>query len=340
MKIKNLVLWPMIFCFTQSVATFALPLMAENAAQKVSSVLTLYPDHIDPNLVYFMPNSSMFATEASTGLPEFSFTYYGLDKGVLSPDAGAYMVFDLRLHSDADQKAALDAVIASGKHIAVLPVQSSTIGLTSTATGGLPLGPYFKEFNFAKMAGRAEDEVAVNAILTGLGAKVFKASIESSALLKVDYCYMVEGLGPNFDARIDLDWVRIYDDLKTHFDVGFWFVRASIDAELERLRQSDAIHIQINGGDAALDEYVKQTADKIVERLFKNDLSMTPTNPAGNQGSSFENLTLAYTHREELKHESWSLTKRDLVKREFCVPLLLNDIHNNSSKLVHNADAP
>src|SRR6185295_15508306 len=213
-----------------STPALALPLLAENAAQNQGSALTLYPDSDGGNRYYFFPNSSEFAIDQASNLPAFGLTYWGLEP--VADDAGAYMTFSMRLHSDREQAAALQAAISSGKRITVLPVMASTIGLTAlrstpspvpgspveTAPGGptFPLARLFDEFDFAAHAGTAETEVGVNAVLTKVGAKVFKTAVDNPQLIKFDYCYQVQGLGPNFNATIDVDWLRIYDDFQMH----------------------------------------------------------------------------------------------------------------------------
>lgn len=326
--------------FGTPTSAHALPLLSQNAAQNVSSALTLYPDHENPNLFYFMPNSSAFAKDEKTGLPVFGLTYWGLSNGGPLADAGAYMVFSLRLQSDSDQKAALQAAIASGKKIAVLPVMKSIVGLSTTKPGGAPpLGRLFDEFNFSRAAGTAEAEVAVNSVMTGVGAKVMRSMIETEAALKIDYCYTVQGLGPDFDAKVEVDWSRVYEDFQFHASGGWWWTRFQIDKQVEKLKQDNAVRIEINGGTAADEEYVKSVADKIVARLFNPELSMTPTGSLPLEaGWSFSRFQLKFTDKSELKKEVFTIKRRDMVEREFCVPMTLKDIASYKDKLVKDAD--
>ncbi|MGZ3711437.1 MAG: hypothetical protein ACXVBE_06755 [Bdellovibrionota bacterium] len=324
---------------TNNQTAHALPLLAQNAGIYVNDLITAYPDHEDPSLVYFMPNSSSMAKDAA-GLPQFGFTYWGLSNGGPIADAGAYLSFTMRLNPDESMKRALDDLRAHGKRIAVVPVQAATVGITTTQPGAQPLGALFKEFNFAKMAGRAEDEVGVNAVMTGIGAKVFKAAIDTPQLFKMDYCYKVQGLGPNFDASIHVDFARVYDHFEANASGGSWFTSWSIHTEVEKLRQQGVVRIQINGGDAKMDEYVQKVAEKIVERIFKPELSASPGSGGGNGGSSFSfsRFSLSVTHKEELKQEDWSYTKRELVEREFCANMSIKDIKPVKDQLVRDAD--
>lgn len=322
---------------------YALPELAESAGLTVTDALTLYPDSDNPNLYYFMPNSSTFAVDATSGLPEFGFTYWGLDNPSAT-DSGAYMTFSLRLTSDASQKAALTSAIASGKQISVLPVAASMVGLNPSSQQGQSAGAlskFFSEFDFAPEGGLAEDDVGVNAVLTPIGAKVFKASIDNPQLIKFDYCYKTQGLGPDEKATISVDMQRVYTDFQAHASVGGWFWSAQINTEIESLRQQNAIVIDIQGGDATMEEYVRSVADEIVQRLFTVELPDTPVAGSGDNGMwGFDRVQLNYTNISELKQETWTYDKQDLTLREFCLDLGLGALGPYKGQVVKDADAP
>jgi hypothetical protein len=323
----------------------AVPIVAESAAVNMASALTLYPDHKDANKFYFMPNSSHFARDAR-GLPLFGFTYWGLDKenaefetNFLS-NGGAYMVFTAKLTPDLDQRNAIERFLKENPQskIAVLPVMESTIGLTSTNADSAPLGILFQEMNFSR-AGRAEDEIGFNGILTKVGAKVFKSALQNPMLLKTDYCYKFQGYGPTMDAVIEVKWQRVYDHYRAAFGGRRWFSRVSVVKEVEKLRQDGYVHWEINGGDASDKEYVQEVVEKIVERLFKPELQYVPAGMSHGGGKwSYLSLSYSQTHREELKTEMWSLSQRALVEREMCLPITLKDLGPYLDQVMQNAD--
>ncbi|MBC7371695.1 MAG: hypothetical protein H7326_09025, partial [Bdellovibrionaceae bacterium] len=156
-------------------SAFAVPMFGETAGTIQDGIITLYRDHANPNKVYFFPNSTRFSKD-SAGIPLFNFVYWNITD---ETKAGAYFSMTTRLASDVDQKAALDAYIQRNPQVevAVLPVKSSSVGLQTTVKDAAPLADLFKEFNFATVAGRAEDEIGVNAVMTPLGAKAFKAML-------------------------------------------------------------------------------------------------------------------------------------------------------------------
>jgi hypothetical protein len=320
----------------------ALPLLVESAALNSGSALTLYPDHQDPKKFYFMPNSSKIGRD-NRSIPTFSFTYYGL-KDPAATEGGALMVYVGRLTSDPDQaKALADFLLAHpGTGVAVLPIQESTVALTSTVAGSTPLKPFFSEFNFSTRAGRAEDEVGVNAVLTKVGAKIFRANLlgEAGASLKFDMCYKVQGLGPAMDGKIHARMDRIYDHFAASARGGYWWFSASISREVETLIQHNDVSWEINGGTAKDEDYIREATAQIVARLFKPELNMSQ---AGT-GTVWDKVTpfsfnVSSTHKEEMKEETWIIKRRDLITREYCVPLVVKDISDYRKQCVIDADA-
>lgn len=319
----------------------ALPLLAESAALRAGSALTLYPDHQDPNKFYFMPNSSKIGRD-QRGVPTFSFTYYGLGGTDLS-QAGALMVYVGRLASDNDQAQALTHFLRTNPRagVAVLPIRESVVTLNSSA-GQTPLKPLFSEFNFAAKGGRAEDEIGINAVLTGIGAKIFKASLlaEVGAALKYDMCYKVQGLGPAMDGKISVRMDRVYDHFKASASAGYFWWRASINTEIEKLHKSKAISWEINGGDAKDEDYLREATRVIVERMFKPEIAMGPSSGSATVWDRATPFTFgaSYTRREEHDIEQWSVKKRSLTENEYCLPLTIKDIQDHRNQCVVNAD--
>jgi len=53
---------------------------------------------------------------------------------------------------------------------------------------------------------------------------------------------------------------------------------------------------------------------------------------------SFSRVQLQSTHREELRSETWSYVRRDLVEREFCVPMLLSEIQEYKDQVIQRTN--
>ena len=197
----------------------------------------------------------------------------------------------------------------------------------------------FEEFQFAQRAGRAEDEVGVNAVMTGIGAKVFKAALDNPQLIKMDYCYKVTGLGPNMVGKIHVKWDKVYEHFRANYSGGGWYFRSSISVEVEKLKLDNLVWISLDGGDATEWEKMRELTNTIIARLFVPELSNTPGNGGGGGGWSFSRVKLGYTRREELKEETWHIRKRDLIDREFCSNMAAKDLSQYKDKIVRDADA-
>jgi hypothetical protein len=316
----------------------AMPMFGETAGTIQQGAITLYRDHANPNKVYFFPNSTKFAKD-SQGIPLFNFVYWNVEN---EAKGGAYFAMTTRLASDADQTAGLALFMQQNPNVevAVLPVKSSSVGLQTTAAGGAPLANLFKEFNFANVAGRAEDEIGVNAEMTAVGAKAFKALLTKTpggALLNMQYCYATQGYGPNMDASISVDMRRIYDYFELNSSGGYWWFSYSIQKVVETLKDERAIHIEMNGGDAKEWEYLQKIAEAITARLFTPELAANPNIPSAPNQFPFR-FTGGSIHKEELKTEVWTWKRTDLEERHFCTNIVLKDLEKYRDKLIVSAD--
>lgn len=319
----------------------AVPLFGESSGTIQEGILTLYKDSENPNKVYFFPNSTKFSVD-NTKTPLFNFVYWGVNTPPAPGDqAGGYMTMSTHLASDVSQKSALDSYIS--KHpqveVAVLPIKSSMIGLQTTAPGEQPLKQLFTEFNFAKVGGRAEDEIGVNAVLTPTGARAFKALLKkgmSGSKLKFDYCYTIQGFGPNMDASVTVDMRRVYDYFEASHTGGWGWFAWSIKEVVEKLKDERAISIKMNGGDAKEWEILNKVAETITARLFVPELSASPVSPAA--VNRLFNFGVGHVHKEELKSETWQLVRRDLENREFCTAVVIKDLEGFEDKLITSAD--
>ena len=317
----------------------AIPLFGETAGTIKEGILTLYKDSSDSRKVYFFPNSTKFSVDQSD-VPLFNFVYWGLDAGATT-EAGAYMTFSTHLASDQSQQAALNNYIKNhpDMEVAVLPIKKSMIGLQTTVPGEQPLKTLFKEFNFAKTGGRAEDEIGVNAVLTPVGARAFKALLSKNMggnKLKLDYCYTIQGLGPNMDATVKVDMRRVYDYFEFNHTGGWGWFAWSIKAVVEKLKDERVIQITMNGGDAKEWEVLNTVAQTITQRLFKPELAASPVSPATT--NNVFNFGGGGVKKEELKVETWNFVRRDLEERDFCTAVVVKDLQGYLDKLVTKAD--
>lgn len=320
---------------------YAIPLFGETAGTIKEGILTLNRDSQNPKKVYFFPNSTKFSVD-SQNVPLFNFVYWGLGSPANGADgAGAYMTLSTHLASDTSQQAALDNYMKNhpDMEVAVLPIKKSMIGLQTMVPNELPLKALFSEFDFAKVGGRAEDEIGINAVLTSVGARAFKALLTNDlagSKIKFDYCYTIQGLGPNMDATVSVDMRRVYDYFELNHTGGWGWFAWSIKTVVEKLKDDRAITITMNGGDAKEWEVLNTIAATITERLFKPELTASQVSPAST--NNMFNFGAGGVHKEELKNETWNLVRRDLEDREFCTAVVVKDLQGHLDKLVTKAD--
>jgi hypothetical protein len=316
-------------------SAFALPLLAENAAQNVGGLLTVYPDHENPNLFYFAPNSSGVAKSEESGLPRFSLINIVRDQKPEESALGGYMTFTLKLKSNAEQADALKKFIDAGHKVAVLPVMSSTINVKKNDSGAVPLAELFRQLNYSKTGGLMESEIGVNSTLTYVGSKVLTATIDTGSIFNMDYCYMIQGLGPNFDATIYVNMSRVYNHFKAEFRSGSFFHRAQITAEVEKLIKDKKVDVIINGGETKDRDYVYALTERIVARVFVPELKMVPTNSGdGGSGWNFSRYSFSTTHKHEDDTERWTFKGRENQRATFCTNIGLEDVRTHKNALV------
>lgn len=332
----NLIVFFITLLFTTTI--WAYPIVSESEKIKVGDILTLYPDHKDTNKVYFFPNSSMIARDSSN-LPMFSLTTWGLLEIPYRPDqAGAWLTFTARLTSDPLQKKALESYLKDfpTKRLAVIPVKDTVVGIKSSEGKVAPFEKLIEQMSLSDFAGHAEDEIGFMGTLTGIGAKVFKEAVKKPDMFKIFYCYSFDGAGPDMDALIKVDFKRVYSYFRTSvsFSKG-WFSKVHITKEVEKLKQQGAVSWEINGGNANDEEYIKLITNSIVKRLFVPELQVGAGNPGDSKRDwPFISFNLHHKSVEELKNETWTISRRQIVERDRCVPINVRDVSEHFSLLV------
>lgn len=308
-----------------SLNAMALPILTESVDGS-GSIATIYPDHENPNKVYFMPNRGSLQKNGS-GIPEFGLTYWGLK----TPEtAGGYLAAILNLSTGAELQTAINSQLAKGKQVAVLPVQKSYIDF-ATNDEKPTMDVMFESLDLPDFSGRAEDSFGFQATLTPVGARALPALLKSGGAGAVmSYCYQVTGLSPVFNAKITLNYYKVYEHFLAQAKVGRWFWKAKIRTEIEKLLENKTIQIEINGGDAKKADYVMALMDRMVEKFFEPQLQNRRNSAGGRIG-------ISYTKIVEDRKQTFQLTQRELITRDYCIGMSLNDL-KKYPELIVNAD--
>lgn len=308
----------------------ALPLLSENAATRISEVLTLYPDSQDPQKFYYFPNSSTLAQDRA-GRPLFSLAYYGLDNA--SPDDGGGLLNAVfRLDMNAPMRKATAEFLQQNPNagLAVIPVKASTV-----VSGQLNM---YRNLVLPPHGGRAEDEMGMSVELTEIGAQIFRAKAKSGTGPQLNYCYKVEGLGPNMDAHIVIEWQQLYEYFRASASAGALWWRTTITREVEKLYNTQYVFVTINGGDAQKQDYVYKLTDQMIAKLFEPKLNYNRSATNVIFDSTPLQFALNSVKKEELHKFEGRIVLRDLVEREFCVDLSVKDVGPYYNELVLKAD--
>lgn len=321
---------PLLAVVGAGLSAHALPLLSENAAKRVSELLTLYPDSQDPRKFYYFPNSSTLAQDRA-GRPLFSLAYYGLDNA--SPDDGGGLLNAVfRLDVNAPMRTAVREFLEQNPDagLAVIPVKASTV-----SSGQLNM---YRNLVLPPHGGRAEDEMGMSIELTEIGAQIFRAKAKSGTGPQLNYCYKVEGLGPNMDAHLVIEWQQLYEYFRASASAGALWWRTTITREVEKLYNTQHIFVTINGGDAQKQDYVYKIVDQMIAKLFEPKLDYNRS--ATNVVFASTPLQFAFNSvkKEELHRFEGRIVLRDLVEREFCVDLSVKDVAPYYNELVLRAD--
>ena len=298
-----------------SLNTMALPVLTESE-DGTGLLATIYPDHENPNKVYFFPNTGGLEKD-SAGVPRFGMAYWSPKEGNTT---GGYFSGIFHLGVSGDLSTAILASKNAGKQVAVMPVQESHIYFMEDREGRRLLTDLYKEISIPKFSGRAEDSIGISASLTESGAMMLAAILSNGGNgADLNYCYEVKGLSPIFHAKINLNYHKIYTHFKAQASGGRLWWKWNVRTEIEKLVESRDIKIEINGGTANQYDYIMSIADRLIASFFVPVLENRKNSPTGRFGVS---LTKIYEDRE-LNYE---LKQREIISREFCVGLGMGEL--------------
>ena len=102
----------------------ALPVLREAAGDLgLGGMVTIYPDHRDPTLFYFMPDKTGFARDTRSGVPLFGLNTYGVEQSDTSKIFG-YMTFTVQPALSEEVRKQLELFMQKnpGARLAPLPV--------------------------------------------------------------------------------------------------------------------------------------------------------------------------------------------------------------------------
>lgn len=307
--------WGLITLLTfTSFTAHALPILSASS-DNYGRLATITPDHEDPRQRYFFPNMGGVQKNRN-GVPRFGLSYWDEP----TSGGGGFMSGVFKLSIDDELRAAIDDSMKRGLKVSVLPVQRSFIRFMQDENGERVFNNLFSEIDLPPYSGRAEDSIGLSASLTTIGGKVLAQQILSAGFgSELEYCYTIKGVSPVFDAKIELNYDKIYRHFLAQARGGRWWWKWSIRTEVEKLIENQDIKIQINGGDATKYDYIMALVDRFSERFFIPALE-------NRRGSVPGRMGVSYTVIEEHRTKTFQLTQREIIERDYCVSLGIDEL--------------
>jgi hypothetical protein len=271
------------------------------ATSLVVDGVTVFRDHADENLFWYLPAPVRLAKRAASGEPEFTLITYRDAAVDEASRGGGFLMFevDLRLEPDALEsiKGQLERLAPGRPVLAPVPFDQGTvecIALNVQGAAGTVATPgafvAVEEILGASVPSLfGDNQAAFSLKLSTTGATILKQAFQQGAApIGVIYKLTFTGLRPALHVSIEADLALCYDALSVGLEAQVYWVRAGLEAAFERLKQTGAIKITV--ADFVPDGQVPQQEtwaldffrDKLLSEWFEPSLNPTavPTTAA------------------------------------------------------------
>ncbi|MGB9906186.1 MAG: tetratricopeptide repeat protein [Candidatus Saccharicenans sp.] len=275
--------------FISRLALFLLavwPLVAEVAVEEVVQAgrFVFYRDHADPHKYYYVPDQPRLATKRD-GTPEFTFIKYtktdSTSKGGVIHFLVTWGFTSGELNS---AESALKSVDPQAKLAGPVPFKEGTFQIISATAGkdGIFNRRIVGEGKAPVLPGQ---KAAVSIALTEEGASLLWESFKNpTSDVSVQYVLKFSGITPAFQAKLKVDWDKVYTqhDIKTAVEgtVKVVKLRADLGATLEELRQKGAIQLEVVGENENMQKLL-ETAYNHILQLMCDKVPMETGGPSG-----------------------------------------------------------
>ncbi|MCR4396415.1 MAG: tetratricopeptide repeat protein [Candidatus Saccharicenans sp.] len=269
MKKKTTVLIGMLALFLLAVW----PLVAEVAVEEVVQAgrFVFYRDHADPHKYYYVPDQPRLATKRD-GTPEFTFIKYTKTDSTTKGGVIHFLVtwgFTSRELSSAES--ALKSVDPQAKLAGPVPLKEGTFQIISATAGedGIFNRRIVGEGKAPVLPGQ---KAAVSIALTEEGASLLWESFKNpTSDVSVQYVLKFSGITPAFQAKLKVDWDKVYSqhDIKAAVEgiVKVVKLRADLGATLEELRQKGAIQLEVVGENENMQKLLETAYNHILQLM-------------------------------------------------------------------------
>ena len=271
------------------------------ASSVVIDGVTIFHDHADPNLFWYLPAPVRLAKRDATGEPEFTLISYRGAAVDADDRGGGFLMFEVDLQLDDDQIQSITGqlgALAKGEPVlSAVPydkgeVQCIALNIQGAAGTTATPGAFVavEEILGASMpALYGKNEAAFSLKLSTTGATILKQAFQQGAApIGVIYKLTFTGLQPALHVAIEADLERCYSELSMGLEAQVYWVKVGLEAAFEHLQQTGAIKITVADfvPDGQVSEQEKWALDffrdKLLTEWFEPSLGpgAVPTAPA------------------------------------------------------------
>ncbi len=285
-----------------------------------SAFMTVYKDSDDPNLFYYIPQFAEVAKNTSGNL-SFGGGYFQGNQNDPDDDFGLFN-FTVRgvAPSKELQKALAELRQNYGPSASLQPVVPT---VKTPQLSGISAYPYIA-LNCQDRGGNLYTDLAGSFSIAGKYARDVMGMMTKGQGWNGQISWTTRAVQPEFEWWITANWKRVQEHFKSQVSVQYWFVKANLGYELQKLQENGTIEIKTRGGTPGEKEKVRKLAEEIAGRLFKRELQPSPfqSHPSG----AALCVSLNYSKVVEDKVETWHGRDEGYIDIEMGMAALLTKI--------------
>jgi len=319
----------------------AVPVLRQTSADFSGQLATIYPDHADPNLFYFLPNTGQVAS-AKDGKPLMGLTMSGINNS--DPNDGmGLLTFVMEASLTPELRGELNAFKAKhpNARLTVVPFGKSYVSMLRS--DGQPgdnrvWSKLIESLDIPPHAGVAETQVGVNMLLSEKGARFSQAMIKGSQPYNLALCFEVYGALPTMHAEVTMNYKQIYNYFQTSASFGYLWWGVSITSVTELLIRDGHIKIKILGGDAKFEDYVKSISAELAKTYLVPVLQAGPVPTGYELLRSTIQLGFNNVYKEERSIATFTYDKQEFITDERCVNLPMANVREYADQIIQLVD--
>ncbi|MGD8535809.1 MAG: hypothetical protein PVF66_08170 [Candidatus Aminicenantes bacterium] len=229
----------------------------------------LFKDHADEHGYHYMPLSPRIATWPD-GTPKFSFLQYvKTGKEVTGGILSFLVTYGLTDRELRDAEGELKRHDEDGKIIGPVPfIQGEFHIISSTAGEG---GIFTRKIaGTGKAPLLAGAEAAVSIALNEEGSTFLMESFKRpTSDVSVQFIMTYQGLTPAYEAKLKVNWDKVYEHKEFHAKGGTFFASYRISKIYDDLKETGAIELEVIGEDTSMDALLNTAYSTLAKMMFE-----------------------------------------------------------------------